>query len=154
MALVLHTLCKTRRFWAFREEAEMKKLIVIGLILTALLEKGAAEVRFFRLLGSPGTLITSVSTNGTITWTNAQTNVSCTIQTTTSWSGGWTNCVQVTVTNRVMCVQAMTPQTVPSVPPGMVLIPGGSFTMGDAFNEYDGGGALPVHAVNVSAFYM
>ena len=37
--------------------------------------------------------------------------------------------------------------------PGMVLIPSGSFQMGDAFNEGNAD-ELPVHTVTVSAFYM
>ena len=39
------------------------------------------------------------------------------------------------------------------VPSGMVIIPAGSFTMGDNFNEGDSS-ELPVHTVYVSAFYM
>ena len=42
---------------------------------------------------------------------------------------------------------------VPPPPPGMVLIPAGSFRMGDAFNEGDSY-ERPVHTVYVSAFYM
>jgi formylglycine-generating enzyme required for sulfatase activity len=37
-------------------------------------------------------------------------------------------------------------------PAGMALIPAGSFTMGDTFNE--GSGDIPLHSVYVSAFYM
>jgi formylglycine-generating enzyme required for sulfatase activity len=38
-------------------------------------------------------------------------------------------------------------------PAGMVLIPAGAFEMGDTFSE-GAGNELPVHTVNVSAFYM
>lgn len=41
----------------------------------------------------------------------------------------------------------------PNVPQGMVLIPGGSFAMGDSFHEGDSN-EVPVHTVYVSAFYM
>ncbi|HSU56533.1 MAG TPA: SUMF1/EgtB/PvdO family nonheme iron enzyme [Candidatus Dormibacteraeota bacterium] len=41
----------------------------------------------------------------------------------------------------------------PNVPVGMKLVPGGSFLMGDTFNEGDPG-ELPAHTVYVSAFYM
>jgi len=44
-------------------------------------------------------------------------------------------------------------QTNNPVPPGMALIPAGSFTMGDTFNE-GGSDELPLHSVYVSAFYM
>jgi formylglycine-generating enzyme len=41
----------------------------------------------------------------------------------------------------------------PPAPAGMALIPAGSFSMGDSFGE-GWSGELPVHTVNVSAFYM
>ncbi len=41
---------------------------------------------------------------------------------------------------------------VPAIPPGMALIPAGSFTMGDSFDGDTN--ALPLHTVQVSAFYM
>jgi len=41
----------------------------------------------------------------------------------------------------------------PALPEGMVLIPAGSFFMGDSFGE-GGSDELPVHEVYVSAFYM
>jgi formylglycine-generating enzyme required for sulfatase activity len=42
-----------------------------------------------------------------------------------------------------------------SVPSGMALIPGGSFPMGDTFNDSDDSyGERPVHSVYVSEFYM
>lgn len=40
-----------------------------------------------------------------------------------------------------------------SAPPGMVLIPAGTFNMGDTFNELSID-ELPVHSVYISAFYM
>jgi formylglycine-generating enzyme required for sulfatase activity len=43
--------------------------------------------------------------------------------------------------------------SVPPPPSGMVLIPAGSFQMGDTFNEGDSD-ERPVHTVYVSAFYM
>ncbi len=43
--------------------------------------------------------------------------------------------------------------TFPAPPPGMALIPAGTFQMGDSFNEI-GPDTLPVHAVYVSAFFM
>jgi len=44
-------------------------------------------------------------------------------------------------------------QVIPTAPTGMALIPAGSFTMGDTFNE-GWGWELPTHTVYVSAFYM
>ena len=41
------------------------------------------------------------------------------------------------------------------VPPGMALIPAGSFTMGNCMDPIEGyGNELPLHTVYVSAFYM
>jgi formylglycine-generating enzyme required for sulfatase activity len=48
---------------------------------------------------------------------------------------------------------ALQPSAGGSPPPGMVLIPAGSFQMGDSFNEGDSD-ERPVHTVYVSAFYM
>ncbi|MCP5517992.1 MAG: formylglycine-generating enzyme family protein [Verrucomicrobiales bacterium] len=47
----------------------------------------------------------------------------------------------------------VTAQDGPSAPAGMVLIPAGSFTMGDNFEEGNSG-EQPTHTVHVSAFYM
>ncbi len=47
----------------------------------------------------------------------------------------------------------MIPATTNNAPAGMVLIPAGSFQMGDTFNEGEAY-ELPVHAVYVSAFFM
>ncbi len=42
-----------------------------------------------------------------------------------------------------------------AAPAGMALIPGGSFAMGNCMNTNEGGAdELPLHTVNVSAFYM
>jgi sulfatase modifying factor 1 len=42
-----------------------------------------------------------------------------------------------------------------AAPAGMALIPGGSFTMGNCMDTNEGGSdELPLHTVNVSAFYM
>ena len=46
-----------------------------------------------------------------------------------------------------------TDDAVPPAPTGMVLIPAGSFQMGDTFKEGDSD-EIPVHTVFVSAVYM
>jgi formylglycine-generating enzyme required for sulfatase activity len=61
--------------------------------------------------------------------------------------------VTAPATERFYRVLVPNAQTNPPPPSGMVLIPAGSFQMGDTFNEgeyYE----LPVHTVYVSAFYM
>jgi formylglycine-generating enzyme required for sulfatase activity len=60
--------------------------------------------------------------------------------------------VSVPMFYRVRGTNSVSPGTVPS---GMVLIPGGSFTMGNCMDPSDGqSNELPLHTVNVSAFYM
>jgi formylglycine-generating enzyme required for sulfatase activity len=49
----------------------------------------------------------------------------------------------------------VTAEDTPAAPSGMVLIPAGSFQMGDTFNDSDASwGERPVHTVYVSTFYM
>ena len=52
-----------------------------------------------------------------------------------------------------ICLHLTATGVSPVVPPGMVLIPAGSFVMGDTFGEGDSD-ELPLHTVYVSAFYM
>jgi len=60
--------------------------------------------------------------------------------------------VSVPMFYRVRGTNSVSPGTVPS---GMVLIPAGSFTMGNCMAPGEGGSSeLPLHTVNVSAFYM
>ena len=59
----------------------------------------------------------------------------------------------VSMAGASMLYRVVATVTNPPVPPGMVLIPAGSFMMGDSFSEgYSR--ELPVHGVSVSAFYM
>jgi len=52
-----------------------------------------------------------------------------------------------------LCLLAVPSAILAATPEGMVLISGGSFSMGDSFSEGDSD-ELPVHTVYVSAFYM
>jgi formylglycine-generating enzyme required for sulfatase activity len=109
----------------------------------------AGEARFFRIVGPSATKITTLGPDGTITWSSAQTGVTCTVQTTSSLSGGWTDYIQLAVTNVVVTTRIFDPYP----PASMVFIPAGSFTMGDTFLQGDSD-ELPLHRVDVSAFYM
>ena len=69
------------------------------------------------------------------------------------WNAGqdWPNKFSANLRFRVTASDS----TVPPPPSGMVLIPAGSFQMGDTFNDSpDYWGERPVHTVYVSAFYM
>jgi sulfatase modifying factor 1 len=128
----------------------MEKLVALWLCWFSISQISAAEARFFRLVSPASSAITALALDGLITWTNAQTNVSCMIQMSTNRFNGWVDYVQVPVTGAVMSLRLF--DSAP--PPGMALIPAGSFMMGDTFNEFDGDAAHPSHPVYVSAFYM
>ena len=78
------------------------------------------------------------------------------------WTDSWSSLDAILPTGNgsVTCsvptwyrVVATVPPATPPVPPGMVLVPGGSFSMGGSFGD-DYPDELPVHTVQVSAFYM
>jgi formylglycine-generating enzyme required for sulfatase activity len=111
----------------------------------------AQAARFFRISGPAATTITAFRPDGTLVWSNALAGTNYTVQTCLSLPGGtnWVDYVQLPVTNGVN-----TNRVIDLNPPsGMALIPAGSFTMGDTFNEGESG-ELPLHTVYVSAFYM
>lgn len=110
----------------------------------------AQEARFFRVGGPVPVTFTALGANGFVTWTNAPTNATFTVQTTTSPSnaGNWTDWAQVPVTGAITTVLVFDVNP----PMGMVFIPGGSFTMGDNLDGTEE--ALPLHTNFVSAFYM
>lgn len=128
----------------------MRMLLGLWICSFPLSQIFAAEARFFRLASPAPSAITTLARDGTISWTNAQTIGSCTIQTSTNQFSGWIDYVQIPVTGVVMRARLFDP----TAPAGMTLIPAGSFTMGDPFLELDGGTAIPVHSLYVSAFYM
>jgi formylglycine-generating enzyme required for sulfatase activity len=110
----------------------------------------AQKTQFFRLAGPAAARITAFRPDGTILWTNAQPVGTYIVQTAPSLPGGtnWVDFIQIPATNEINTNQlvAFNP------PPGMALIPAGSFTMGDSMDgESD---AIPTVTANVSAFYM
>jgi len=113
----------------------------------------AEEARFFRIVGPGATAITGITPDGYVTWTNELTNVICTVQTAQSLTSpsNWVDYVQVPVSSHVV-INRLFDLNPPS---GMALIPAGSFTMGNCMNTNEGSSSeLPLHTVNVSAFYM
>jgi formylglycine-generating enzyme required for sulfatase activity len=105
--------------------------------------------KFFRVAGSVATTITAVSADGSITWTNPPVNATFTIQTAQSLFSrtNWLDYLQVPVTSTVTTWRIYDPDP----PSDMVLVPAGSFRMGDSL---DGEGDATPISVCVAAFYM
>src|SRR5580692_4562700 len=128
------------------------KLHFLFIMLALLVEarQGKAQgMQFFRISGPAATSITAFNSDGTLIWSNAQPNATYTVQTATSLPAGtnWVDYVQLPVTNGINAnlIFSFNP------PAGMVLIPAGSFTMGDTLDgETD---AVPI-SVSVSAMFM
>jgi formylglycine-generating enzyme required for sulfatase activity len=109
-------------------------------------------------------VITSFSGNGVLVCSNLAPGSVATVEWAPSVTGPWTNnwagLDAVTVDSNGM-IQVSVPmfyrvRGTPNVsPPGMVLIPAGSFTMGNCMDPDEGNSdELPLHTVYVSAFYM
>jgi len=125
---------------------------LVGLVwLATLTTAGAQQAQYFSVTGPVASRITSFSANGYLTWTNSPTSATFTVQAASSLAlpVNWVDYVRVPVTGPVTSTRIYDF----SPPSGMVLIPAGSFTMGDTFAEaYNN--ELPVHTVYVSVFYM
>ncbi len=131
------------------------------LITTGLTPLKAQEARFFRIKGPVAAAIVGVTEGGFLTWTNTPMVGTFTLQTASSLSSPtfWVDYVQVPITNTTSTTQRIFDSNPPL---GMVLIPGGSFTMGDTLNDWTSvetstSGNMsekPPHWVYVSAFYM
>ncbi len=119
---------------------------------TLLLAAHGQEARFFRLAGPVASAITGFSADGYMTWTNAPTSATFTVQTAVTLVGpsNWVDYIQVPVTNPATTNQLFDPNP----PAGMAFIPAGSFTMGNTFSGEGVSSELPLHSVYVSAFYM
>jgi formylglycine-generating enzyme required for sulfatase activity len=122
----------------------------IALLLAVLPTLPAQDARYFRVSGPVAVTITEFRPDGMLVWTNTPTNTTFTVQTAAALGSesNWVDYVQIPVTNGVT-----TNRLVDFNPPaGMVLIPAGSFTMGDTLDGdiY----SQPVHTVYVSAYYM
>jgi len=106
-------------------------------------------------------VIASFGGNGELVCTNLQPGSLANVEWASSVLGPWTNTWAglnaVTVDSnggmRVSVPMFYRVRGIPAAPAGMVLIPAGTFVMGDTFNEgYPD--ERPVHTVQVSAFYM
>jgi formylglycine-generating enzyme required for sulfatase activity len=113
----------------------------------------ADEARFFRMVGPGPTAITAFTPDGYITWLTLQPGTNYTVQTAGNLTGpsNWVDYVQVPATNSLTTNRLYDP----TPPSGMVLIPAGSFTMGNCMDPGEGySDELPLHTVYVGGFYM
>lgn len=124
--------------------------LAMGILAAAYLSAGTAAAQ------SP--VISSFSQNGVLVCTNLQPGTVASVEWAPSLSGPWTNWAGAIGFDALLA--AANGSVTVSVPmfyrvrvlSDMALIPAGSFTMGDSL---DGDSyALPLHTVNVSAFYM
>ena len=117
---------------------------------------GGQEIKLPMLgmsLASPATTV--------LTWSAAATHYLLQRATNLTSPLVWINATNVTVTsgNTTLATNFVTSarsffRLGNSVPLGMALIPGGSFTMGNTFGGEGGTNELPTHSVFVSTFYM
>ena len=130
----------------------MKSQLALLLTLALLTSARAQQARLFRIAGPVATTITAIRADGYVTWTNIPTNATFTVQTAVSLGGliNWVDYIQVPTTTAATTNRLIDPNP----PAGMVIIPAGSFTMGNTFSGEGYGDELPLHTVYVSAFYM
>jgi len=116
--------------------------------------------------GAEEFLIQSFDRSGRLTFNEVPSATVYRVEWSSSPDGPWTdswnslNAIVGTGNGSVTCsvptwyrVVATVPPATPPVPPGMVLVPGGSFSMGASLSDGNPD-ELPVHTVSVSAFYM
>lgn len=140
----------------------MKAKRFLPLILIAwfagVLLVGAQTAQFFRISGPAASAILAFRPDGSLVWTNQLTGTNYTIQTATSPAGtsNWVDYLQLSVTNNFNTNKIVSF----NAPAGMVLIPAGTFTMGNFIlngstvtNDPDIHDASPTN-IYVSAFYM
>jgi formylglycine-generating enzyme required for sulfatase activity len=124
-------------------------LCTVLAFLAANHEAAAQGTRFFRFLGPGATTIFAFGSDGTVVWSNALPGATYTVQTVLALPGktNWVDYVQIPTTNPVNTnlLWGFNP------PAGMMLIPAGSFTMGDTLDGETNAAALTVY---VSGVYM
>jgi sulfatase modifying factor 1 len=128
---------------------------ILTIFLVALAVHSQGDQLFFRISGPVAVTFMTCSAEGYVTWTNATTNATLTIQArSVLGTSDWRDYVQVPVTNAITAHRLFDPNP----PTGMVFIPAGSFKMGDILQDMVVDDTplneRPVHDVFVSAFHM
>ncbi len=88
------------------------------------------NAQFFQIKGPAATGIIGLQADGSLMWTNAQTNATYTIQKAATLGNvsNWMDFVHILTTSFILTNKVL----IEIPPPGMVWIPGGTFTMGNA----------------------
>lgn len=131
---------------------KIKKVETTFLLFLAVQPLLHADECFFRIAGPVPTTITACGADGYVTWTNTATNATFTIQVAKSLIGpsNWADYIKVPATNSITGLRLFDPNP----PTGMVLVPAGSFLMGNCMATNDGfSDELPLHTVVVDAIY-
>ena len=132
----------------------MKKNMKLGL--------GALALGVCVVAQAAAPVISSFSENGVLVCTNLWPGTMAAVEWAPSvnspWTNNWAGLDSVTVDSNRM-IQVSVPMFYrvrgTDAPSGMVLIPAGSFAMGNCMNPSEGYSTeLPLHTVRVSAFYM
>ena len=110
--------------------------VIVGLfvLLAAAAGFGQQAAGYFRIVSTTGAVITAFSADGSLVWTNAASvGVTCTVQRATTIAGpsNWVDYVQHEATNATMALRVHDANP----PSGMMLIPAGSFQMGDNLGD-------------------
>lgn len=128
--------------------------VVVATVLAGSLA-WAEDTLFFRVRSSSTTIMTSATTDGVLVWSNAAVGTLEQLQRATTLApADWQDYVLVPATGTTSAIKAYEFHP----PPGMTLIPAGSFVMGAPTNvlsaDAPGPNELPQHTVFISAFYM
>jgi len=133
--------------------------LIIGVFILGIPALSATPDRmFYRLVAETNTTITGLTSNGTLTWTNAANTISYSIEATSDLgnlsTSYWGIIEYGLVTNLIMTTKV--PNLESPFPPtnSSVFVPAGNFLMGDSYNSdaylYD----VPSHPVRTSAYFM
>jgi len=130
--------------------------------MKALLGSFASTLLLLSGVWGQAPVIESFSSNGELVCANLAAGTVAVVEWAPSVNGPWTNTwagldavgvdANGTIRVKVPMFYRVRGETKPT-PPGMVLIPAGSFTMGDTIGDGDSH-ERPAHTVSVSAFYM
>lgn len=133
-------------------------VIIVALVLGQQAYSATPEKMFYRIVAETNTAIIGWTAALDLTWTNSATNIAYSIQATSDLEKGltsfWGAVETGLATNLIMTSKVSKPET--PFPPenSIVLIPAGSYLMGNLFanplDEYDTG----AHPIHTRPFYM